>query len=162
MSSYREQYHLKCGERVKSLKPLSTFDPSCAQMDGLSSYREAYTPKPLCPYQKPPWAKQNQFEPSCAKIDGLSTYRHDYKGCYYPKVQSLKPNSDFDPSCAKMDGITTYRFNYIPYCPREYQYAKLPSMKKDMTPSFSCAPMEGCTTYRVRRSILQLSILPEI
>jgi hypothetical protein len=148
LSSYREAYYLKCGERSKSFKPLSTFDPSSARMDGLSTYREAYVPKPLCGYQKPPWSKKAQFEPSGSKMDGVSTYRMDYAGCMGERSRSLKPTTTFDPSTAKMDGITTYRVNYIPYCSREYDYARQAPYKKQITAAFSCAPMEGVTTYR--------------
>lgn len=149
MSQYRADYHLKCGERVKSFKPFSTFDPSCAKMDGMSTYRATYTPKPVCPYMKPPWSKSAQFDPSCAKMEAFSTYRFDYKGCMGERAKSIVPSTHpFDPSCAKMDGITTYRHNYVPYCSREYDYAKQGSLKPMSNPGFSCAKMDGITTYR--------------
>lgn len=148
LTTYRENYPLKCGEKARSYKPMNTFEGSCAKMDGVSTYREFYTPKPLCPVQKPPWAQQGQYQPSCAKMDGCSTYRYDYKGCCGERTRSMKPEATFCPSDAKMDGCTTYRFNYVPYCSREYAYAKQPPYKRDMTPAFSCSKMDGVSTYR--------------
>lgn len=148
LTTYKEHYHLKCGPRSLSFKPQSTFDPSMAKMEGLSSYKEAYTPKPLFPYTKPSWAKKAQFDASDAPMQGISTYRNDYNGCRGERVKSLKPLSTFDPSSAAMDGMTTYRHTYIPYCPREYQFAKQPLAKKITGGDISCAPLDGMSTYR--------------
>lgn len=149
LTTYRENYYLKCIDRGKSFKPASTFDPSCAKLEGLTTYKEAYTPKPTYPYRKPAWAKGAEFDPSCAKMDGISTYRNDYNGLHIDPPKSLKPESQFDPSCAPLDDKTTYRTNYIPYCPFEYKYAKQPLAKKLTGGDISCAPLDGISTYRV-------------
>lgn len=147
LSTYREHYFLKCGEPAKSVKPLSTFNPSDAPFDGLSTYRETFYCKPLQPVGKPPWAKAAAFDPSCAPMEGVSQYRFDYKGCMAPPPLSFKPQTTFVPSDAKLEGLTTYRINYIPYCPREYDYAR-PKQSAKPIGAPSCAPMEGTSTYR--------------
>lgn len=167
LSTYREHFFRRCGEPAKSLKPLSTFVASQAPLDGLSTYREAYHCKPIVPKEIFPWAKGGKFEPSGAKMEGISQYRFDYKGCMTPRQPSFKPAKTFVPSDAKLEGVTTYRVNYIPYCPREYDYAR-PKQSARPTGSFSCAPMEGATTYRmdyypkcmVRTNSLKPSIKP--
>ncbi|CAL8111357.1 unnamed protein product [Orchesella dallaii] len=147
LSTYREHYFLKCGERTKSFKPAKTFVPSEAPLDGLSTYREAYHCKPLVPKVIPPWSKKATFDPSGAKMEGVSQYRFDYKGCMAPRQPSFKPNKTFVPSDGKMEGLSTYRTNYIPYCPREYDYAR-PKVSAKPVGAPSCAPMEGLSTYR--------------
>lgn len=149
MTTYREHYHPKCGQKAQSFKPHTVFDPSCAKFAGITSYKEAYTPKPSMPYRKPAWAKQAEFNPSCSKMEGVSTYKFDYRGCMGDKVNSFKPLSQFDPSTAVLDGKTTYKMSFIPYCPREYRYAKQPTAKHFENSEMSCAPIDGLSTYRV-------------
>jgi len=146
ISTYREHYFMKCVEKVPSCKPVKTFDPSDAKMEGLSTYRETFHCKPLSPQ---PSFKQNAvFVPSDAKFEAITQYRTDYTGCMAPRQPSFKPFTTFVPSDAKLDGISTYKMTYIPYCPREYDYAR-PKQSAKPIDSPSCGLMDGVSTYRM-------------
>ena len=149
VSTYRNTFTGCYAPPSKSLKPSTFFDPSCAPFDGTSTYRSTFTAMPICPYEKPPWAKKAEFDPSDAPFDGLTTYRGDFRGCMAPPVKSLKPVTFFDPSTAPMEEKTTHRISFVPYCLRDSEYAKQRSAKPPFEGEMSCAPFDGMTTYRV-------------
>lgn len=78
LSTYRFDYKGCMGDRVKSLKPFSTFDPSTAKMEGVTTYRVNYIPYCSREYdyaKQPPAKKQVNPGFSCAPMEGVSTYR---------------------------------------------------------------------------------------
>jgi len=147
LTTYRENYYLKCGQKAQSFKPAAQFDPSDASFVGLTSYREQYYPK--CAKREKSYKPNVTANFSDSPMRDMSTYRFDYHLKCGEKVESLKPKAQFFPSSAKMDGITTYRSTFIPFCPREYKFAKQPYANKLMSGDFSCKPFEGISTYRV-------------